>query len=103
MLWSWKKYSALEYISQLKEQYTKCLLVCDDLPQSLFLIRNVLFAAMSVSTKFLPILGECGIYLEETFALESYTLVVCHKDSSRLFVVVKLKASKTLETATVVS
>lgn len=53
--------------------------------------------------KFPPILGECDIYLEEKFALESYTLVVSHKDASRLFVPVKLKANKTLETATVVS
>lgn len=57
---------------------------------------------MSVSTKFLPILGE-ETYLKETFALEPYTLVVCHKNPSWLFVVVKLKANKTLETATVVS
>lgn len=38
----------LERVSQLKEQYTKSLLLCGALLES-FLIRNVLFAAMNVS------------------------------------------------------
>lgn len=52
--------------------------------------------------KFPSVLGECDVCLEETFAHESYTLVVSHKDTSWLFVLVKLKADKTLETATLV-
>lgn len=72
-----------------KNQYAKSLLVCDTLPQSLCLVRKVLFASRSVSKV------STWVYLEETFASESYTLVVSHKGASWLSVLVKLEANKT--------